>query len=185
MEHVAIEAEVAKGTLYVYFENKADLLTGILVRRHGPMLERFAEALADASDGLDLVARLIRARHAVLANDPPELRRLFLHRLVDGPPFGDRCPNAEALVRHVGRVFNTFLQAIKRGQQDGSIRVDLDPVELTGQLWAGTVGMLLLQQHGERIEQVACEIDVDKLADSFLKLLVDAIRAPGHVPIAR
>jgi AcrR family transcriptional regulator len=43
LEDIAAEAEVAKGTLYLYFENKADLYLALIVESLAPMIERLEE----------------------------------------------------------------------------------------------------------------------------------------------
>ena len=183
MDDLAGEAELAKGTLYLYFKNKEDLLADLLVRRRSPLLQRFGEAAADASHGLDHVRRLIEAQLESFAGDPPQFRRFFLHRMVDGPPASSDAPGVEAHSRHVRRVISSFLQAIERGQSDGSIRTDLDPHALTAHIWGGTVGTLLMQMHVPRMrERLGHTIDPDTLSKMFVSMTIDAIRTPCRHP---
>ena len=179
MDELASEAELAKGTLYLYFKNKEDLLVDLLVRRRSPLLQRFGEAAADATDGLDHVRRLIEAQHQSFAGDPPQFRRFFLHRIVDGPPDSSDAPGVDAHSRHVRRVVSSFLQAIERGQGDGSIRTDLNPHALTAQIWGGTVGTLLMEMHLPRMrERLGHTVDADALSEMFVNMVIDAIRTP-------
>jgi AcrR family transcriptional regulator len=52
LEEIAAEAEVAKGTLYLYFASKTDLYLALIVESFGPMIERLeeqADAIAEKS----------------------------------------------------------------------------------------------------------------------------------------
>lgn len=186
VDDIAAEAEVAKGTLYLYFKNKHDLLLDVLHRRRQSILQAFGEAQADAKNGLDLVGRLIRAQQKSLAGDPPEFRRLFLRHLVEGPPL-EMTPAFENHAKHIDRIINTYLNAIERGQGDGSIRADLEPIMITTQIWGGVVGSLVLDQHSDSIaERFGRPIDKDEYADSLVALILRSIQAhePAEAPEA-
>jgi len=177
VDDIAAEAEVAKGTLYLYFKNKHDLLMDLLHRRRRPILQAFGEAQADAKNGLDLVGRLIRAQQTSLAGDPSEFRRLFLRHLVEGPPH-EMTPAFENHAKHIERIINTYLNAIERGQGDGSIRTDLDPMMITTQIWGGVIGSLVLAQHSDRIAaRFGRPIDKDEYAESLVELILRSIQA--------
>ena len=49
LEDIAADAEVAKGTLYLYFESKADLYLALIVGSFAPMIERLQEEVAAAA----------------------------------------------------------------------------------------------------------------------------------------
>ena len=182
VDDIANEAEVAKGTVYLYFKSKHDLLLGLLHCRRQPILQAFGEAQADAENGLDLVARLIRAQQSALANEPWEIRRLFLHHLVEGPP-SEPSPEWQHHATHVGRIINTYLHAIERGQRDGTVRTDLDPPSVTAQIWGGIVGSLVLTQHADKFaERFDRPLDPQTYADSLVDLITRSIRAPEIPP---
>ena len=175
VDDIAMAAEVAKGTLYLYFKNKNDLLLDLLHKRRSPILQAFGEAQADATNGIDLVARLIREQQQSMERDPVELRRLFLRHLVEGPAL-ESTPSAQAHTKHIERVISTYLNAIERGQSDGSIRKDLEPAMLTAQIWGGVVGSLILAQHSDQMaERLGRVFDQGEYARSFIDLVVRSI----------
>ena len=89
----------------------------------------FGEALADASDGFDLAARMIKREQRVMFSEDYDLRSLFVEKMTNvqslSPP-----PGLEAHVKLVSRIKRTWFHAVERGQQDGSIRVDIPPQSL-------------------------------------------------------
>lgn len=175
VDDIAVAAEVAKGTLYLYFKNKNDLLMDLLHKRRRPILQAFGEAQADATSGLDLVARLIREQQQSMERDPLELRRLFLRHLIEGPP-PESTPAAEAHAKHIERVISTYLNAIERGQSDGSIRKDLEPAMVTAQIWGGVVGSLVLAQHSAHLaERLGRVFAQGEYAVSLVDLVIRSI----------
>ncbi len=50
LEEIAAEAEVAKGTLYLYFENKADLYLALIVESLEPLIRRLEKELPAAAE---------------------------------------------------------------------------------------------------------------------------------------
>jgi len=50
LEEIAVEAEVAKGTLYLYFASKTELYLALIVESFGPMVERLEEQAATVAE---------------------------------------------------------------------------------------------------------------------------------------
>jgi TetR/AcrR family fatty acid metabolism transcriptional regulator len=50
LEEIATDAQVAKGTLYLYFENKADLYLALVFESLGPLMERLEEQVPAATE---------------------------------------------------------------------------------------------------------------------------------------
>jgi len=50
LEDIAADADVAKGTLYLYFENKADLYLALIVESLAPLIERLEEEVPAAAE---------------------------------------------------------------------------------------------------------------------------------------
>ena len=74
LEEIAVDADVAKGTLYLYFENKADLYLALVFESLAPLMERLelevpaaAETSALAGIGLFVTEMLkFRVEHPAL-----------------------------------------------------------------------------------------------------------------------
>ena len=61
MKHVALRARLSRVLLYVYFKDKADLLSGIRERGFATLVHRFAEAASRETTGIDQVIEIGRA----------------------------------------------------------------------------------------------------------------------------
>jgi AcrR family transcriptional regulator len=176
MDEVARAAQLGKGTLYLYFRTKEELLLAIAVRRQDAMLERFQREERAASSGIDLVRRLLLTYAERMAT-PREHLRLVLGRWASGVAFGAQSDAGAQAHANVERLLGTMCRAIERGQADGTIRRAHDPRRLTMKLHAGVNGALLMQL------QMACLAGLAPLpaptVEDEVDLLLDAIRPPA------
>jgi AcrR family transcriptional regulator len=70
IEQIAREADVSKGLLHYYFENKEQLLAGVVRRNVEASLELARQLFAAATDAASLVEGFVEAYVAVLETDP-------------------------------------------------------------------------------------------------------------------
>lgn len=175
MEEVAEEAQLGKGTLYIYFRTKEDLLAGVASRHQRRMIGRFEQETTQATDGLDTIRRMLLAYADHMA-EPREHLKMVVSRWAHGSPLGIGSTCADAMRDNVVRFFGMMRDAIEEGQQDGSIRADGDPARLAMKLWSCVNGALLLKL------QLCCVAEPHPLSDfapeveETVDLLLDAVR---------
>jgi AcrR family transcriptional regulator len=164
MEDVAEAAQLGKGTLYLYFETKEDLLLAIATRHQQAMLERFEREAQAHEEGFEAV-RAVLLTYARHMSSPIEHLRMVMTRWVSGVPFPEgRVP--DQMRQNLERLHAVVCDTIARGQADGSIRDDEVPPRLAMKLWSGVNGALLmklklacvprlelLQQHAAELEE--------------------------------
>lgn len=177
MDEVAGEAEVSKGTLYLYFKSKDDLFFAIA----SPMIDRTVErlfAIAQRDDtGIALVEQMLAAQSAIVGAHPQQFRIISM-RMAMG--FGDVDPDTESFAAHHARVFrvtSTYVNVIERGQRDGSIRTDLVAVETAVRLWASLQGILLMRINlAESRARMPLHIDAESLVSGHIAMVCEGLR---------
>ncbi len=160
LDDVATGAGLAKGTLYRYFENKAELYVAVLSENGEAFLARLREALAGQDDA--------RARIRSLAqfyrehwHKNPEYFQIFW--AVENQPIIGELPRA--VVDEVTRLWRSCLQelcsAIEAGVESGEF-ADCDPWLLANLLWSSANALI-------RSEEVPArrELRRNSLDDSF------------------
>jgi AcrR family transcriptional regulator len=181
MDEVAEMAQLGKGTLYNYFRTKEDLLGGVAARHMQRMVGKYQRAGEEASDGRDQVRRMMLAYAEHMSTSFAHLQ-MVISRFIQGPP-PDPNGSAQQLMRdNVMQLMGLYEQAIQRGQRDGSIRPDLEPMPLCMQLWSCVNGALLLKlqlSHDHPPPEI--KAIAPTVADT-VELLVDAI-APREAEI--
>ena len=122
MRAIASEAGILKGSLYHYFESKQQLLDEIVMAPHATLLQHIAGSVGELDKpplvAIDYFVRshviTLRAHLSASANFYTDSRYLTL--------------DARTKVLSIRRRYRQILQQlIRRGQEDGSIRSDIEP----------------------------------------------------------
>lgn len=110
MERVARDAGLAKGTPYLYFASKAELIEALRTRQVRRMLERCEAATRDAATAAEAVDLFLTACFAATLADAELLRHLF-H--AGGTPETEVAMTRDALLAHIeaGVAANEFAPA--------------------------------------------------------------------------
>lgn len=135
VEDVAREAELASGTLYLYFRNKEALYYAVVLRGARIMNDMFGDAVSKGGTGADKLLSVGRSFYA-FSRQYPEYYRMFLY--AQTPRFSVRDEHVEA-VEAIGQDnFGIMCSCISEGISDGSLRPDIDPVMTTWFLMLST-----------------------------------------------
>ena len=162
MADVAEAAAVAKGTVYLYFESKAELLAGLRAR----YFERFAAMLGDPPPGrrapagtAERVERLVAASY-----DFARANHALHHVLFHEAGFGE----ADAFTRARA----VMADLVEAGRASGELTV-ADPALATDFLLHGLHGVLVTATHHPRLAAAATGRGGDR---------ADLSGARGHAP---
>ena len=167
MDRVAKSARLSRALIYVYFQDKNDLLLAIAERALADLRGRFIAAAAAPVKGLDKVQAIGRAYVLFQQKMPYRFdacSRFHAHQAA-GQPTDDACAAAGDAVIAV------IVEALMKGQADGSIRKDIgDPAQVCVMLWAFTHG--LIQIGTNKTQEIArLGIEVPQLMEGSFSML--------------
>ena len=146
MADIAEEAELSKGTLYLYFEGKEELAFAIFQKNIAGLKQMIEEASASKTLGLEKIQVIFQAylrfyrEHFQKAKDGGGANHFYLNRVFEyyfQPREGNEL--AKRSFEGIEGILEILVEAAKTGMADGSIRPDLDP-----QKAAVTFGNLVL-----------------------------------------
>ena len=143
MDEVAEEAELSKGTLYLYFKSKEDLYLAITKRGLNILIAMFKKALSKESRGIDKVFAIGRA-YQQFARNYPDYFRAQAYFNIQANNAGHTGRNAKACEDQGDIVLSLCAEAIRCGIEDKTIRKDLIPEKASIILWGQTMGVLQL-----------------------------------------
>ena len=167
MDRVAKRARLSRALIYVYFQDKNDLLLAIAERALAELRESFIAAAAAQTSGLDKVQSIGRAYVQFQQEMPYRFdacSRFHAHQAA-GQPTDDACAAAGDAVIAV------IVEALMQGQADGSIRNDIgNPAQVCVMLWAFTHG--LIQVGTNKTQEIArLGIEVSQLMEGSFAML--------------
>lgn len=117
---IAREAGVADGTIYLYFQNKEDVLISLFKVKMGEFTETVKKELEKLSDPFEKLAKLITLHFSILENDRD--LALVLQIQLRQSEHSIRQGIAQPLKEY----YNVLEQLLRDGIEKGSFRADLD-----------------------------------------------------------
>lgn len=175
MDAVAEAAELSKGTIYLYFANKDALCAGVASRLIDELLPVLEKRLAKTSSGLD-AARQVLQTYFDFTREHPHHFRFAVSWLSSGERMDDSTESFQRYRERVGRVLQHAVAAIERGQADGSVRADIDPLPQALQLWSSMLGVILINLNKESVSQrLPMPVDLDQVVNLHIDAMARAL----------
>jgi AcrR family transcriptional regulator len=141
VEEVAEEAELSKGTIYLYFRGKDDLYHAVIQRGLSILRGRFETAFENAQTGLEKIEAIGRAFFE-FCTDHPDYFQAMLHFEASDVSSGAPSEYAAECMAESDKVFAVCARAVETGIGDGSLRGDLEPMKTAMTLYGVSVGVL-------------------------------------------
>ena len=121
VSEIAGEANVADGTIYLYFKNKDDILISLFEQELGKIVEDIRQGLEQEKDPLKKIERLVM-NHLSMAAKQKQLMEVLGIEVRQSAKF---------MKKYVNKPFMEYLDLIRsiitEGQEQGLIREDLAP----------------------------------------------------------
>jgi AcrR family transcriptional regulator len=176
LDEVAEKAGVAKGTLYRYFQSKADLYVAVLADNGNAFTERMrAEASGGGGSTMDQLRRISRFYYDYW-NRHPEYFQIFW--AIDNQPVIGDLP--EAVVGEVTRLWEESLQVLsgvlQRGIDAGELR-SCDTWEVANILW--TTANALIQADATKSRRQLRRLPLEAVFQDAIELIFDGLSVRG------
>lgn len=153
MDDVAAEAELSKGTLYLYFKNKDDINFGINFRGLEILKSLFIQAVESTELGIEKV-RAIGEAYFRFALEHSDYFRMMM--LMNPKNINFEEPESHGVKCHecAEEVMGVVSGAVQAGIDDKSIRPDLDPMKTAYTLWGQSTGIIqIITMQGEHLAE--------------------------------
>lgn len=175
MDAVAEAAELSKGTLYLYFENKDALCAAVATRLIDNFIPFIETAVNEAATGLRGVRALLQAYYDHTLDNPHHFR-FALAWLSAGERMDDSTEAFQTYRGRVGQMLSLVVATLQRGQGDGSVRADIEPLPQAMQLWTSFLGIILVGLNKEAMAQrIPAPVDLEQLVPLHLDMMLRAL----------
>lgn len=156
MDEVAEEAELSKGTIYLYFKSKDDLYHAIILRGLNILYSMFEKAITAEKKGIDKVQATGRAYFDFFKNHSNYFEAMLhqeTHKIQEERE--EESPHVFICNEAGNRIFSLLQKIIKEGIEDGSLNYELDPLKLSIILWGHASGIMqVMKAKGEMIQKM-------------------------------
>jgi AcrR family transcriptional regulator len=144
MDDVARRARLSRALLYVYFQDRSDLMFGLAERAMNMLHARFVEAAERNKTGLEQVSAIGRA-YVAFSQEFPTLFDALARCELQSPDPAQFSPSEQACAAGGDKLQATLVECIANGVRDGSIRGDISsPMLMSVTLWGFMHGIIQL-----------------------------------------
>jgi len=173
MDEIAQEAEVNKALLYYYFKNKEGLFFAVNLYGVRILHNMYIKCSNLNINGYDKVKAMIQALYG-FSKEHPDYFRIYCYTGTERFQLSDNEDAVELVDLRTG-MWRLMVEAIITGIQDGTIRKDLDPVEISIYLNTLAINALNLEFTSQMVLE-ARKISQDKFLEDLSRFLEPALR---------
>lgn len=170
MDDVAQEAELSKGTLYLYFNSKIELYLAITIRSAEILKAQFLKAFNSVETGLQKTYALGRA-FLEFANKYPDYYNALSYFEFYEQELDASSQTTQLCAKRGHAVLELVVEALRLGIEDGSVKPDIDPVLTANVLWAQSSGMIQFATEKKKHLEQEHGIFVDDFIDCYFKMV--------------
>lgn len=179
MDEIADVAEVGKGTLYLYFKNKAAIYLAICERGSRKLNEQISKVLTQNITGLEMIESIGKTYLEFINNNLLYYHAFNYYEIKVDESVLETNHMARLCEEHAGEAMTYIVRAIQIGMQDESIDDSYDPRELGVMLWGasrGIIHMAALKQKGSKFKFLE-EINIshNSMVRNFIQLISTGI----------
>lgn len=171
MDQVAKEANVGKGSLYLYFDSKKALYRGILKRAYITLKAQIEGDITPSKNGLENILEIANAYKNFSLEHLGYFDSILFYEndILNLKTEEDSQKEAMGAGHEVLRL---LIEAIEKGQKDGSVRSSIKPVETSLVLWAQTTGMLQITKSKGLLIRYFYNIREGDIMENFMQQLI-------------
>jgi AcrR family transcriptional regulator len=174
VDDVAARAEISKGTIYLYFESKEEILAHLLLEGLDLLLEEMnAVRKPEASQSAQRTLEGLADAYLGFCQSHPNYFRLIM--AFDRGRFEESISRKlyQQVLNKSLQGLNLLAQTIEQGKMSGEFHVD-DPWQAAGSVWAALNGVLVLMAHPLR--QRMLRNDLATMFQATLDLVVKGLK---------
>ena len=179
MEEIAEEAELSKGTLYLYFKNKNELYMAIVERGSDILNDKFGKVFAQDQTGLELIRKMGKTYLDFVRNNPNYFNAFMYYESHQDIDELRESKMAHSCEENIAEAMTFMVRSLQIGMQDGTIDPSYDPKELAIMIWASTRGITTIQHmkkkghHFKMLDEM--DVETTSLFENFLNLIGSGI----------
>jgi AcrR family transcriptional regulator len=176
MDEVAEEAELSKGTLYLYFKSKDALYLGIAARALKLLHDLFEEAIVKHSTGMQQSGAIGEVYYQFSKSHPDYFDTILHYESskkdsVENNTLLEQCHQIELSKMRI------VASTIENGIKDGTIRDDLDPMKTAYVLRGANTGIIQLIAREEKQIKDHERISREDLINNFRDMMYHALKS--------
>jgi TetR/AcrR family transcriptional regulator len=173
MNEIAREAELGKGTIYLYFKGKDDVHRAIVEKGMDILFGLIQESAKNHACGMSKM-EIVWDSFMRFRTDYPNYCNAFIH--YETKPWKETEAGDFGGWVNKYKVINFMIAAIEEGRADGSVRTDINAADMTLMLWAQMTGAIMLVRFKSALINNLSGVETADFLDRFKGLVYENLR---------
>lgn len=172
MDEIANEVELNKATIYLYFKNKEALLSSVVLRGFTHLNRMYRQCVETEVPGITKMGLMAGAYYRFNRQYPDYMRMI---RYYGSERFcKTECPKSADVIAASAESRSLIFSVVQQGIDDGTIRNDLDPMEITLYLMITFMSILSLEKKWQPVLDER-GISHEEFARDFMRFITPAV----------
>ena len=175
MDYIAMKADVAKGTLYLYFTSKKDLYYAVVLRGLKKLEAMIVQHTQKFKTGFEKTYEMARM-YIEFFYSHREYYEFIVeyesHRAKDA----EVNPFVRACYKESGKLFDILCEYIAKGKEDKSIKESILPQKDSLVFWIQTVGLLQQLYLKEKLYKNMTDITSSEIIERHIEMIASFLK---------
>jgi AcrR family transcriptional regulator len=174
MEEIAEEAELSKGTLYLYYKSKEDLYLAVMMRGMGILYKMFEPIVSSSEPTVGKIVRMTEAYYEFFHKHRNYFRMFYFFQY---PMFHKQVSDEmmQCCAEENQRVWNMVVRVIQQGVEEGDLRSDVSPMEIGIIIWSNANALMMRMDTQLEYFRSTMNISLEKVLRKSNALLLESI----------
>ena len=175
MDDIAAEAELSKGTLYLYFKNK-EMLHVEVARRAIILLNTFTSKAAEqVNPAIEKLGQMGLATIQFSKTHPDQMKAIQ-NLMIKDPGSADLTSGEVQSIVYGDSSVGMLIQVVEQGMQDGEIRADIPAPLVAHTLWMQMMSVIQFVNTEQALIEIL-ELSPEKVFEIHFELVLNGIKS--------
>lgn len=167
---IATETQLAKGTIYLYFKSKEEILSVLSIKARNLLFAEFQKIEKSKSSDIEKLKDIIRVDYQFYKKNPLNYDLVSLYEV------NNKLTETEEMHQSGENITNLIVGIATRAQENGTLNANINPSILSMSLWGMSVGMLQLIKVRGAIMKEKLGISEKDLVNTFIEMLENGVK---------
>ena len=167
---IANETQLAKGTIYLYFKSKEEILSFLSVKARKLLFKEFQKITEKGLTPLEKIKELVYTNYTFYKKEP------LYYDLVSLYEVNNTLTETEEMHESGQDIANLITDIITQAKEDGSLNPNINPTYFSFCMWGMTVGVFQLIKVRGTLMNEKMNISEKDLLNTFMECLENGIR---------
>ena len=167
---IAQETQLAKGTIYLYFKSKEEILATLTLKARNLLFHAFKKAVTEHDLPIEQLKSVVYANYQFYQENP------LLNDLVSLYEANSQLVETAELQEASDNITKLVVEIAQKAKENGTLNLSVNPLHFTIILWGMTMGVhQLFKIRGKNIQE-NLNISEQELLESYVQFLDNGIR---------